>query len=355
MPIQIKSGNLTENGIAFLKCAYAPPDFNTDPGKGIPDLVQGKVLCKKHVLTNDINFTAGNRTVLVIPPVPGVAYYSAEGAPSASLSGKSLTATGFPGFTSLFGTKNTNYADQVNEFRYASLAVGIYPTSNNYQFAGSIKVYKAPLKQTFTSYSRTITTTPAVDLTFTALSISGLEAVDTIGNDNFATSFIDGCFSQSVNRQPEFTFSPIIEGNSSVPSGTTTLAEAGQYCTLTNNFTGLGDMDSIIIVVNTPASATNTAVIKVWACVEYKVNPASILYDYAGDSPPLDEAAMQAYRDIAKQIPVAVRAEQNAEFWDRVKNILGKTYGFAKALPGPVGDTTRSIDQMVKMLMQLYV
>lgn len=117
----------------------------------------------------------------------------------------------------------------------------------------------------------------------------------------------------------------------------------------------MGDMDSIIVVVNTPASATNTAVIKVWACVEYKVNPSSILYDYAGDSPPLDEAAMKAYRDIAKQIPVAVRAEQNAEFWDRVKNIIGKTYAFTKALPGPVGDTTRSIDRMVRMLMQLYI
>jgi hypothetical protein len=133
-------------GTNFLKCAFAPPDFNNDPGQGIPDTFEGIVLPRKDVLTQSINFTANSDTYIVIAPTPGVAYWTANVPVGTTLAGATLTAVAMPGFTTLFGTSAQSRATQVTAFRYASMVAGLYPTSNLMQFAGSINVWKIPLK-----------------------------------------------------------------------------------------------------------------------------------------------------------------------------------------------------------------
>lgn len=47
----VPRNRLTNDGLAFLKCAFAPPDFSDTQVRGIPDNYRGKTLLKKHRLT----------------------------------------------------------------------------------------------------------------------------------------------------------------------------------------------------------------------------------------------------------------------------------------------------------------
>ncbi|CAA34083.1 unnamed protein product [Nodamura virus] len=345
-------------GLDFLKCAFASPDFSTDPGKGIPDKFQGLVLPKKHCLTQSITFTPGKQTMLLVAPIPGIACLKAEANVGASFSGVPLASVEFPGFDQLFGTSATDTAANVTAFRYASMAAGVYPTSNLMQFAGSIQVYKIPLKQVLNSYSQTVATVPPTNLAQNTIAIDGLEALDALPNNNYSGSFIEGCYSQSVCNEPEFEFHPIMEGYASVPPANVTNAQASMFTNLTFSgarYTGLGDMDAIAILVTTPTGAVNTAVLKVWACVEYRPNPNSTLYEFARESPANDEYALAAYRKIARDIPIAVACKDNATFWERVRSILKSGLNFASTIPGPVGVAATGIKGIIETIGSLWV
>lgn len=334
---------LSDPGLAFLKCAYAPPDFNTDPGKGIPDRFEGKVLSRKDVLNQSLNFSAQKDTFILVTPTPGVAYFTAE-VPVGTfpVAATKFTAVPYPGFSSLFGTTPQSRADQVSAFRYASLNVGLYPTSNMMQFAGSVTVWKCPIKMSTVQYT-SIAPLP-VGIPLLGHNLVGLAGVQAVGQDNYSETFIKGCFSQSVCNEPDFDFTRILEGvqilpPDAVPAGTS----YGQEFTLdagaatTAAITGWGNMDTIVIRVSSPTGAVNSAILKAWACIEYRPNPNALTYQFAHDSPPLDEVALAEYRNIARSIPVAVPAAQNAGMWDRVKSILKSSLSFASMMPGPIG------------------
>lgn len=349
---------MSSQGLDFLKCAFASPDFSIDPGKGIPDKFQGLVLPKKHCLTQSITFTAGKQTLLLVLPVPGTACYKAEVDIGTTFKGASLSSIEYPGFDQLFGTTTADTAANVVAFRYASMAAGVYPTSNLMQFGGSIQVYKLPVKQVLNSYSQTIDTDPPTILAQNTIALDGLEGLDAMPNNNYSASFIEGAYSQSVCNEPEFEFHPIMEGYASIPPTNVTLAQSGQFATLDNTnyaYTGLGDMDAIVIIVNTPEGAVNTAVLKVWSCVEYRPNPNSTLYEFARESPPNDEYALAYYRKIARDIPVAVACKDNATFWERVKTILSAGLSFASTLPGPVGMAATGVRGIAETLSTLWI
>lgn len=331
---------LSQPGLAFLKCAFAPPDFNTDPGKGIPDRFEGKVVTRKDVLTQSTTFAVNSETFIIVAPTPGVAYWTAtvpiNTFPTAATV---FTPVNYPGFNTMFGITSNARSDQVSSFRYASMNVGIYPTSNLMQFAGSITVWKCPIK--LSSVQFPVTTTPATSAL--VHSLVGLDGVLAVGPDNYAESFIKGMFAQSVSNEPDFEFRNIMEGVQLLPPTNVSLAISGQPFSLsagpeaTSGIVGWGDMDTIVIRVSSPPLATNAAILKAWSCIEYRPNPNAMLYQFGHDSPPLDEVALQEYRNIAKSIPVAVNAAQNASMWERVKSILKSSLSFASAIPGPIG------------------
>jgi len=346
---------LTEPGLSFLKCAFASPDFNTDPGKGIPDRFEGKVLSRKDVLNQSINFAADRDTFIIITPTPGVAYFSASvAAGTFPISTTTFNATPYPGFTSMFGTTPQSRADNVSAFRYASLTAGLYPTSNMMAFSGSITVWKCPIKLSTVQYT-SVAPLP-VGIPLLGQNLIGLSGVQAVGPDNYAESFIKGCFTQSVCNEPEFEFSHVLEGVQvlppvSVPAGTT----YGQEFTLdagaatAAGIIGWGNMDTIVIRVSTPAAAVNSAILKVWSCIEYRANPNSSLYQNAHDSPGLDEFALREYRNIARGLPVAVTAAQNAGMWDRVKSIIKASLSMASAFPGPIGMTATGLSSLAEL------
>lgn len=355
------SNRMSLAGHNFLKCAFAPPDFNNDPGQGIPDTFDGKVLPRKDVLTKSLNFLANRDTYIVVMPTPGVAYWTVDVPVGGSLATTQLTAVPMPGFTTLFGTMSTARANQVTGFRYASMVAGLYPTSNLMQFAGSVSVWKIPVKLEMATYDVTVATTVPTTISQTSWTLNGLEALDAVSQDNYTGSFIEGMFSQSVCNEPEFEFSPILEGIQIMPPTSTTLAQTGQFCYLnaptaaTAGFMGLGSMDAIVIKVSAPTGAVNAAVLKTWACIEYRVNNTSALYQSAHNSPSLDPIALQAYRKIANEVPVAVACKDNANFWERVKRILNAGLSGAQMIPGPVGMVATGLRGITDALHALWV
>nr|WRV02106.1 coat protein precursor [American nodavirus pp9ad] len=331
---------LSQPGLAFLKCAFAPPDFNTDPGKGIPDRFEGKVVTRKDVLNQSISFESGKDTFILIAPTPGVAYWSASvDAGSFPTSTTTFRTTNYPGFTSMFGNTATSRSDQVSSFRYASMNVGIYPTSNLMQFAGSITVWKCPIKLSTVQFP--VATEPATSSL--VHSLVGLDGVLAVGPDNFSESFIKGVFSQSACNEPDFEFNDILEGIQTLPPSNVEIGSTGQPFTLsagnenTSGIVGWGNMDTIVIRVSAPTGAVNSAILKAWSCIEYRPNPNAMLYQFGHDSPPLDEVALQEYRTVARSLPVAVIAAQNASMWERVKAIIKSSLAAASNIPGPIG------------------
>jgi len=359
-----QNNTMSGAGVAFLKCAFAPPDFNTDPGQGIPDSFEGKTLVRKDVTTNSLSITGpvgGNETFILVAPTPGVAYWTTTVATSGSFptAASVWTPTRVPGFDTLFGTPGAagaaNRATEVSSFRYASQNVGVYPNSNLMQFAGALTVWKIPLRMVQSNYSVTIPTTVPQTIQQMGWVMNGMEGVSVVSPDNYVGTFIEGCFSQTACNEPEFDFTPIIEGLSTLPILGTSGNPNNQFGQFNGDVLGLGSMDSIVIRISSPAAAVNSAIIKTWSCIEYRVNPNSSEYQSAKDSPELDSVALAAYRHVAKEIPVAVPYHMNSNFWRRVQSILGKVVSGASMLPGPVGDVARGIGATTRALQGLWI
>jgi len=351
-------------GEAFLKCAFAPPDFNSDPGQGIPDAFEGKTLVRKDVTTNSLSITGptgGNETFILVAPTPGIAYWTATIAGSGNFptAATSWTPVYTPGFNALFGVAGTTGANSratnVSAFRYASQNVGVYPNSNLMQFAGAITVWKVPLKLVQSNYAVTIPTTPAQTIQQLGWVLNGLDGTGFVSPDNYVGTFIEGAFSQTACNEPEFEFKPIIEGLATLPTLGTSGNPNNQFGLLNGDVLGIGDMDGIVIRLSAPASAINSMIVKTWSCIEYRVNPNSAFFQSAKDSPPLDSIALSAYRHVAKEIPVAVPYHMNSNFWNRVQSILGKVVGAASFIPGPIGDVARGVGATTRALQRLWV
>lgn len=293
-------------------------------------------------------------------PTPGVAYWktTVNGAGNFPNAASTWTPVYTPGFESLFGTTAaagaTNRAENVTAFRYASQNVGVYPNSNLMQFAGAITVWKIPLRMVQNTYKVTIPTATPVDIQQMAWMMNGLEGASVVSPDNYVGTFIEGCFSQTACNEPDFEFSPIIEGLSSLPEISIANPDM-QFGFLNGNVLGCGSMDGIVIRISTPKDAINSMVVKTWACIEYRVNPSSSFFQSAKDSPAEDLLALQSYRHVAKEIPCAVPYHMNSNFWNRVQAILSKTIGLASMVPGPVGEVARGIGATTRALQSLWV
>lgn len=302
---------MSKAGLDFLKCAFAAPDFNTDPGQGIPDAFQGKTLVRKDVTTSSVTATAERDTFYLIAPTPGVSYWVTDTPlgtlPTAASIWKPVYA---PGFNTLFGATgaagSAARANEVSMFRHVSNSVGVYSCSNHMQFAGSVTAWKIPLRMQQSTYIVNVATSPVVNISQQGWMVNGLDGTSAVSPDNYVGSFIDGLYSQSICNEPEFEFAPVLEGLSTCPVlGSSGANPNQQFGLLDGDVLGMGTIDSIVIRVSTPKAAVNSFILKTWACIEYRVNPNSALYQSAKDSPPLDEVALMAYRKVASSIPVA--------------------------------------------------
>jgi hypothetical protein len=338
---------ISHDGLSFLKCAFASPDFGVDPGKGIPDSYTGRTVPIKDCSTTALSFTANTDTYIVIAPIPGYAYFKAEVAPGVRPS--IFTGVPFSTYATNFGANTVAGTvppamslNNFTRFRYASLAAGLYPTSNYMSYAGSVSVWKADINLRTSQGNVMVTATDTIDRRGMFNSLEGFSAIaPLIPRDNYTESFIKGAYTMSLDRSGKFDWDDFMY--STLYADGDTNSNVFNSASSAMPLTGWGNMETIVFKVSTPTGAVNTANLKMWNCIEMQVNTSSSLYQFAGVSPALDPLALQAYGKIRNEIPVAVPCAQNSGFWTRVLSILRTGTSLLSHIPGPIGMISHGI------------
>jgi hypothetical protein len=324
---------LSDHGVAFLKCAFAPPDFQAVSIGGVPDDFRGMSLVRKHRFVAPLNLTAATDYYLLLLPTPGIAYWQATTvAGVAPVAATVWTGVNYSDYASMFGTANTTVCDQVTKYRFVSNHIELIPTVNQMVWSGNIQCWKMPVA---------IATRLGGANFNDEFNISGLNAVNSTLSNQFSGPFITGVYSGCYNSNSSFIFQNLQEGITGLPN---TLG-AADFGTLTSTIalTGLDPEFESLLIKITGITANETALIKTWSCVEYQASANSALYEFQSLSP-CDKMALELYREIITGLPVGVPYDQNDTFWTRVLGIIHQLTGMGSVLPGPYGAASRGVN-----------
>jgi hypothetical protein len=335
---------LSDSGIAFLKCAFAPPDFANVSNVGVPDDFRGTSLVKKHRLVSPLSLVSTNDYYIILAPVPGVAYFQHTTAAGVAVaSNATITGVNYSDFTTLFPTVQT-LASVVPKYRFVSNHIEIIPTINEMTWSGSIFAWKVPLAV----FIRESADTTTSDL----FSVSGLNGMNSTLQNMYTGPFIKGVYTACYSSNCVFNFKDTIQNVLNVPS--TIQPALGDFGALntTAGFPGLDDGFEAIVIKISGMTANQTCLIKTWACVEYQVSPNNGLYQFSTLSP-CDKAAIELYREIINGLPVGVPFEMNESFWTRVLQIIHSLTGVGSLLPGPYGTLSRGANLLSGGALQL--
>lgn len=335
---------LTQAGLAFLKCAFAPPDFATTQVQGIPDNFRGLSILKKHRFNSAQTFLPTLDYYFILAPIPGVAYLLATTLSGvALLPGAIWNAVYYSDFTSSFGTVSSQAADVFTSFRTVSNHFELVCTANAFTWSGSISTWRLPLKMII---QPKFATGVIEDYT-----ITGLIGATSTSSNRYVGPFNMGVFTAAYNIAPDFEFTNIIENLQNVP----TIPDTSDFGNVVSTISIPGfdnSFESTLIKVS-GINANQTAILRTWACYEYTVNSTSTIYEYATNSPPLDETALKIYREVALSLPYGVPYSENAGFWARVLEIIRTISGVGIALPGPYGVVSGGVNAITTGISQL--
>lgn len=336
------SGVLTHQGSSFLKCAFAPPDFAANDVAGVPDDFAGLSLVKRHKYIGNIQSlnTPSTDTYILLLPVPGVAYYVLT-KPSGNLpvSSDNFTPVLYPDFGNLFAN-SLSTADTVTDFRFMSNHIEVIPTVNQMQWTGSIQVMKCKVSLVIRANNAT---TGAMGANL--YTVTGLNGITNFANGyQYTGPLINGMYAGAYCTESTFKFSQVLENQIAVPS-TVTTADWGQLNNGALPFPGLdNNFEAIFIKFSgMGTTAANSALVKTWACVEYKCVVGSALYEYQTLSP-TDEYALKLYREVIKNLPIAVTYMDNDNFWTRILSIIRRVSGAMSVIPGPYGGIASGVN-----------
>jgi hypothetical protein len=319
---------LTPGGVGFIKCVTSAPDFDSSGSRGVPDMYAGRTLPRQHTLNSAIAFAGGSDTYIIVPPVPGTSYWTTAVAIGTSIAGATWTEVLYQDFSSLFNT-NGAYTQNVSSFRYSALTAELESTTNDMNWVGNITVMRQPIRAPLiVDLTATALATPFATRTLTGFNALGAPTV----SDVYIAPFNKGAYSVSMNRNAEFNFEPVLL--QSTPSLSLANDTGGAVL---SHFTGMSDLDSIIIKVSVPGSVTMSGIIRTWACVEYTPSITSALYQYSGLSADPDYRALMLYRQLMQNLPIAVAYADNATFWQRVLSLIRGITNVTNSLPGPAG------------------
>jgi hypothetical protein len=332
----LKRTGLTEPGLAFLKCAFAPPDFQATSVSGVPDEFMGRSLTRKHRAVGSFNFTAGNDYWFLLAPVPGVAYFTlTKTAGSDVLQTDVWQAVEYPDKGTMFPTAGSAN-DVVTKFRFVSNHFEMINATNLMQWSGSIQAWKTNVQ---------IYINKSIASNNTYNSITGLLSTTNAAaskSDQFTGPFMAGFYGGCYCNAPDFEFSVPLENITVIPGAITGTNDFGQLNTATG-FPGFDNNFESMVIKVTGVNAAETAVIKTWACCEYVISNYSGFYEFSTFSPH-DELAMKYYRNIIQQLPIGVPADQNDNFWTRVLGIMNRLSLYGSYVPGPFGTISKGIN-----------
>jgi len=352
--------HLSDAGLAFLKCAFASPDFSVDPGKGIPDQFHGRTLSIKDCFTTSLAFTPNTDTYILVAPVPGYAYFQCE----VAIGADPLVFVGvpFPTFETNFGIIGLDSQNNFSKFRYASLAAGFYPTSNLMQFSGSIQAWRVDLnlaETTFNTYSTDTGTIGGGGIV--GKRIQGLSGVIPLApRDNYSENFIKGAYTFAFDKSQDFVWEDFVSANeyatSYVVPGTGTPTPSGKYLNFDglHRLTGLGNVNTLVFKISTPTAAVNTTLLRVWNCIELQPDVNSSLFQFSGVSPPHDPLALEMYQRLKMQFPVAMPCSENGKFWETVLRAIEHASRIGMLLPGPFGIISGGVNTIATSIQGFY-
>jgi hypothetical protein len=374
---------LTHDGMCFLKCATAQPDFDNTGSKGVPDYYSGRSLTKLHAMNTSVTFPAGQDTYIIVPPVPGIGYWILSGVSGPGIVGQ-FVATPFSDYVSMFtptsfltgaiGTSSSTL--NVDSFRVISLAAELQPTVNEMNWAGTIAVAKFPLRlsQVLGTASGATTASTGDNALITGIAALEYALINGFAGQLYTAPFNQGMYTASFNRQSTFEFKDVggtIVTNNTAPfpgpqqptitsdSSLVTFGLPIISTSATSNiglWTGMDDLDSIILRVSVPSGGPSmTGIIKTWQCTEYVPNPGSAMYEFSGEAAQYDPLALQAYKRIACQLPVAVSYYDNDNFWDRVAKLIEGVTDMTSFIPGPIGLGSIAVNQLTKALRRTTI
>lgn len=331
---------ITPAGLAYMKCVTSPNDFEVDSFQGIPDDYDGRIIVKKHqAVSNMATPTAGNDAYIVLLPTPGVAYWYGSRATS-STAAITLTPVYYSDFTTLFPTGDEQSV--VSAFRYASNVIEIVPTVNAMSWGGAIEVWKSPV----TGSIGMIQPSGVNYYTVTGMDAMNSTKPQSVLPFNNGAYAVTTCCNAAINFTSTMRASAPAQILAYMDAASTALTFGGA-----NNFVGVGCQDAVFIKMPY-STASNSALIRTWACVEYQVSPSSLLYEYSRLSPPCDPVALQLVRRFLHETPTAVPFYDNAGFWTRFNDWVRRISGALKVVPGPVGDVAGIVNLTSKTISQ---
>jgi hypothetical protein len=347
---------ISESGMSFLKCAFAPPDFANSNVQGIPDDYQGKSLVKKHRLISSQAFSSASTDYyFLILPTPGYAYWvTTVTAGTPILATTFFTGVPYSDCATLFnsgGTAGLSVADIVDKFRFVSNHFEIVPTANQMTWSGNIQSWKFPA-QLIVRQNNLIAGAETADI----YSITGLQALNATNADQYTGPFNLGVYSGAYNTGAKFDFSALMEYATVIPSiASVNTGDFGQLVASNLGFTGFDNQfESLMVKVTGMGTNTaNTAIIKAWACVEYQALPGTGYYEFQGLSP-CDPVALDLYRKIINQLPPGVSFVDNEGFWQRVLQIIRQISGGMSVVPGPYGMMAGGVNRISDALEELF-
>jgi hypothetical protein len=329
--------NLTAEGEAFLKCAFAPPDFAFSNPTGVPDNYRGPSLLKKHRYVGSFNCSTASTDyyILLLPTVGGIAYWSTSvAAGTAILDSTVFTPALYSDASTIFPNAN-QMANIVNKYRFVSNHLELIPTVNQMSWSGSIQAWKAPVCMTMRAAGTVVSN---------LYSVTGLQACNATNANQYTGPTNLGIYTAAYNAGSQFEFQDVHESITSLPA---TLLSGVDFGTLQGSLGGIDPQyDSVIIKISgMGTNVQNSFVIKTWCCIEYQVVTGTSLYEYQSLSP-CDQYALELYRAIILQLPVGVSFLENEAFWKRVLNIIRNISGALSILPGPYGAISSGVNMI---------
>jgi len=345
----MRSMGVTQDGASFLKCAFAPPDFQSVDIRGFPDNFEGNSYVKKHKMVAPKALNATLDWYIILLPVPGYAYFEATVATGTAPTSTTVwTGVPYSDTANVFnpgGVAGNSTTSNFTKFRYISNHIELVPTVNALNWGGSILAFKSAVNVTPRSGG----------VAGNIFSIFGLEACNSTTANMYVAPFNLGIFAGCYNSGSSADFSLITEGATSMPVAVITASDWGQitspqgYTGFDNNFEAL-----FIKVSGQSASALNTCILKTWACVEYQVQANSPFIESITASP-RDDAALALYRKIIKELPIGVSFLDNDGFWSRVLGIVKRMSAAGAFMPGPYGMVSGGINSVISGMESLFM
>jgi len=358
---QSRRPRLSPDGIAFLKCATASPDFDGITPAGVPDMYGGKTVVKNDLLTQSISMAPGTVTYLLSTPTPGVAAWKCTLNKTALAptgfelpAGSTFTPILFPDTTALFPNA-VGFSDlafeisnttEVDRFRTVAMSAELASTNNNFDFAGTITAFRTPLQ---------LTTSSRDSLAVDAKMVETLTGIDGIGQTSnssqvYVSDTKSGVYTVSMHRDSTFEFCDIrdnVNALTSVAAPFGTVPAGNSAVNFIGPMLGMDNFDSILFRVDVPlGAAAQTFFFRRWQTTEYQPVQSSMLHQFSRFSPPPDEAALLQYKYITSMLPIGVPSAQNESFWRRILGIIRGIATPLSFIPGPIGEIATGVNMV---------